>query len=143
MKIIPKVGLDNLKFGLTSQEVKTILGNPSHEFTDEFGDLHLCYQGKGLAVKIEKENGNRAGWIMISDPSVSILDIQPIGEPIENIISHFQNHLSDTIESEDYGIWTSRTFENNWIEIQETLGFVTEINIGVPYDENDNAIWPE
>ena len=131
-----------MKFGLTAQEVIDLHGNPSTEFVDDFGDRHLCYSNLGFAAKIEKESGDRVGWIMVSNPSVSLFGIKPIGQPIDVVIGHFQKHLSDTVEIEDYGIWTSRTFKNAWVEIQETLGIVTQINFGVAYDDQDNIQWP-
>ena len=142
MKIQPIVGLDDLKFGFTCHEVIKLHGDPSSEFVDDFGDLNLCYSNQGFAVKIEKENDDRVGWIMVSNPLVSAFGIQPIGQQIDDVIEHFQKHLSDTVEVEDYGIWTSRTFENSWIEIQETLGIVTQINFGVAYDKEGNIQWP-
>lgn len=143
MEIIPKVGLDTLKFGLTPKEVKAIHGNPSHEFTDDFGDQILCYPDYGFAVKIEKENESKVGWIMVSNPSVSIFGIQPIGQNTVSVINQIQEHLSDSMEQTDYGTWSSNTFEDSWIEIQESLGFVTLINFGVPYGPNDKILWPK
>lgn len=35
----------------------------------------------------------------------------------------------------------STTFEESWIELLETLGWVTQINFGVPYKEDEPA-WP-
>jgi len=143
MEIIPRVGLDILKLGLTADEVINSLGVPTKDSRDEFEDRFMCYHGKGIAVRFEDGNDNRVGWIIVSNPSVTLYGIQPIGMDIDTVINHLEQHLNEKIDIDDFDDSTSRTFEDSWVEVQETLGFVQQINIGVPYDDKDNPLWPE
>ena len=143
MEIIPRVGLDILKFCLTADEVIDSLGAPTKDSLNEFEDRYICYHGKGFAVRIEDGNDNRVGWIMVSNPSVTLFGIQPIGMDVESVIAHVKKYLNENIDFDDYDDSSSRTFEDSWVEIQETLGFVQQVNFGVPYDDDDNVIWPE
>ena len=81
MKIEPKVGLDDIRFGMTRNEIISLIGNPTKEFEDEFGDLILCYNDRGISLKIEKENESKLGWIEVTNPKVELFETNPIGVP--------------------------------------------------------------
>lgn len=142
LNLIPKVGAFGLRFGMDQTEVKELIGEPDKVFRSESGDLHYCFIGLGIALRFDVDSGERLAWIDVANPNAEILDLAPIGKSIEEVILQMRSKLGEIEETEDYGIWSSRTFPDAWIELQETLGWVTQINMGVCFAEDNSPQWP-
>ena len=143
MKIIPEYGTDQILFGSTKQDCIKTYGPPTKEVIDDSGDINLYYFDLGLALKLEQENNGLVGWIQVSNPRVSLLGIKPIGQKASVIIEQLKQTLGSNIEEQNLDDWQSIVFEDYWLEIQVSLGFIQQVNFGVLYDEEDKPKWPK
>ena len=142
MKIIPAHGTEQINFGSTKQDCIKTFGQPTKEIIDDGGNTILCYSNLGLGLKLEKENDDLLGWIQITNPKVTMFGIKPIGCETVGVIEKLKQELGSNIEEQDLGEWQSLTFEDHWLEIQTSLGFVQQVNFGVLYGEDGDPNWP-
>jgi hypothetical protein len=143
MTIHPSIGLEEIRFGMRKREILKKWGAPSREIEEENGCLTLCYFSKGVGLRLEDFDEARLGWIMVSNPQARIFDQPAIGISASALAEYLRGKLGEIPEIDDYGTWSSQTFRNAWIEVQETLGWVTAINFGVIFSTTDEPLWPD
>ena len=149
--IRPTIGLGNLRFGVTRDEVADYLGQPDRIETDgDAGDTHIMwyYDAIGGYVSFDEDDGIRLGTIETSSPEASIEGkcligiskaealawLSEIGEPREQLNDLYGDGDSRgclfSICSHGLNLW----FEDN---------VLTEVQWGYLLDENDEVVWPE
>jgi hypothetical protein len=140
MQIIFERGVDNIIFGLTEAQVVALLGSPDKIAIDANDSRDLIYNHQKLVLKIEP-NG-RLGWIEIHNKLATWDGITPWRIEKNALLTLIGKRLNESYEFEDYGHMESYIFQITWIELQYEFGELSCINIGVPYDENDQQRWP-
>ena len=143
MKIVPRIGVDQVRFGMVTGEVVTILGDPDKDFVCDDGERRFRYNSLGLILTFESVNENRLGWIIVANPSSILYGKKVIGESFLEVESSIDSHIQETKSLEDYELWSSTTWGDTWLEVQETAGWVTEVHLGVPFGVDDCPVWPE
>ena len=142
MVIRPGIGVGNLLFGLSEMELVRALGPPDKRYRTGSGALRLQYFEPRLEFSIERENGERLGWIEVHSSMFTLLGQQVVGEPIASVLVFVTEVLGEKPEHEDYGSFESFFYPRNWVELQVEFGRVVCINWGVLFNEADEPVWP-
>lgn len=156
MEIKPKYGFDRIHFGLTIAQVKTILGEPEdmdadQNFSDEPDDLTTVLYYDGYSLSFDKKVDYRLTEMLFEDESFKLGKIA-VGMAEDKAVELAEGmNLGDWsdpfAEDEDndpeFESTTGYSFDEASLSLLCTDGRLTEIEIYVPLDENDNPIWPK
>jgi hypothetical protein len=155
-QIIPGVGIDNLKFGMTRDQVRQILGQP--EDVDNIPDDEdimieslesWFYDGLELTLVFDEDYDWKLVSVAISDGHYTLFGDSVVGKDVGEVLDILNKHkveITDRVdvsddETEDMEIIES---ENEGLMIWIMDGKAIEIQI-VPEVEEDGStlIWPE
>ena len=142
MNVLPKIGTESIRFGATEAEAIALLGNPDKTYLTDEGCKRLQFNSLRLELSFEPENENRLGWIEIHDPDSSLGGRNLIGASQDEALAFVTEFLGGDPEIEDFGSFLSASYEGHWVELQCQFGILDCINLGVPFDESDQPIWP-
>ena len=143
MEIIPRIGVTNLRFGMTVDQVREVAGLPDADYIDaDDGDRYLCYNRLGVALRFNEEGERRLGWIVVANPEATVFGRKAIGTRFSEIEALLDTELHDTKACDDSGYHRYTIWEETWIEVQHTLGWVQQINLGVTFNSDDEPLWP-
>lgn len=148
-------GFDEIRFGMTRQEIKKILGEPdeideyasSEESEDNTEAYH--YDELELSVSFDEIDDWRLGSIAISDPDSTLDGLKLLGISDEQLLEkvsaldlgEYEREDVSSPESPDHEVIS---FYNSSINFWLENGAVTEIQYGPIWDdENEEVIWPE
>lgn len=144
MQLKPGFGIDQLKFGLRENDIINLIGQPDKTFTDEDDDNNLIYRYNQLKISLTfyKHEDGRLGYIRCANPEISYNNSKLIGEPIalvtETILGTFHNW-----EIDHYDFFDTYLHIENWIVLNVEYEVVCDVEIGVPYNEDDTCKWPD
>jgi len=140
MQIKLNRGIDEIVFGMTEQDVISMIGNPDKVNVDTNGSRDLIYFRQKLILKIEPNN--RLAWIEVHNNEAICLDICPWQISKAAVLQRLSEFLNDEYELDDFGRMESYSYKSNWLELQYEFGELYAFNFGVGYDENEEPIWP-
>ena len=160
IKLIPMVGFGNVRFGMTVQEVKKILGKPDEEVdNDRLGEddedtmITLYYDELGLSLSFDKLTDFRLSDIMTEGySSVSMEGGIRFGMSVEDVRglvakADFGPMEVSDLDEEEIGDNDEELTSYDLPEISVSLWFKEDrldtIQLGPEYDENDNIVWPK
>jgi len=127
---------------MTESQVIASLGQPTKQHTADDGDKVFCYHDLGIAVEFEPTNEGRLGWMSIVSPHAELWGRRVLNRRRAELEPFVDQHLSESKSEDDFGSWTSLTWDDSWLELQFTLDHLSQINLGVPYGEDNAPIWP-
>ena len=148
-------GFDEIRFGMTREEVKKILGEPdevdayasSEEEEDNTEAYH--YDDLELSVSFDEIDEWRLGSIAVSSPDALLEGTKLIGKSDDDLLAEISVFELGESEREDVSSPESPDHEvisfteasiNFWLE----NGAVSEIQFGPIWDdENEEVMWPE
>ncbi len=142
MNLIIGKGLDSLKFGITEEEVRSLLGAADKTYLTDSGCKRVQYNDTQIELSFEPENDNRLGWVEVHNPDVFLLGDQVIGKNEEIVVEFLNSELGTEPKVEDYGSFVSVNYEAEWLELQFEFGRLKNINLGVLYGDDDAPAWP-
>lgn len=142
MEIVIGKGVGKFIFGQSKHDIERQLGKPDKAIVDDYDCIYLIYNSIETTFKIEKENNNKFSWFETSSQESTIFDISPWAIDKKDLIPQVVAILNESPEIDDYGSFESFTFMDACLELQFEYGKLKNINIGVLYNEEDIAIWP-
>jgi len=138
MKIYPKIGLDQLLFGMKQKDVIALYGTPSKQFEDDDNNIIYLYNKLKLRLTFYEDEDFRLGYIISSNPDLSLLDKKVIGK---NVTELKQEMPFKTWEQEDFDSIENHFNDNNWLILQSEFDVVIRIEIGAIINDNDEFEW--
>ncbi|GAB4251489.1 MAG: hypothetical protein Tsb0034_30470 [Ekhidna sp.] len=153
-EIIPGVGLGKLKFGMSREEVKAILGEPNHQQITDYGDEESDqndaweYHPLRLDMSFEEAENWKLTIISISSEDYHLKGSSLIGLNMEELLEELEVLGFDELEIEDTSSAENPdqmlvSSEDQGINFWVNEDIVEEIQWG-PIFTNDNTIqWPE
>jgi len=145
MKIKTGIGINEIKFGFTENQVLDLIGQPTLIKIDkEDEDKNRVYQYDKLKMKLTfyNEYDGKLGYIRTSNPKIEINGIRIIGIEIDKVFEVYGLKKEDW-NKENYFTFNSYFNENIWTTLNEEYGVVTDIEYGFLFDESgENPIWP-
>lgn len=142
MEVIPGIGTDKIRFGITESEAIDVLGSPDKTYITDEGCKRLQFNLLRIELSFEPENENRLGWIEVHNPELLLGGRKLIGTQQQEVLNFVSELLNESPEIEDYGSFLSVSYDEHWVELQFQFGCLDCINVGVSYDESENPKWP-
>ena len=146
MQIRTGIGINDVKFGLTENEVLDLIGQPTLiQIDEEDEDKNRVYQYDKLKMKLTFYNkyDGKLGYVRTANPEIKINGQPVIGMEIDKAIKAFGLKKSEW-NKEHYFTFNSYFNEGIWTTLNEEYGVVTDIEFGFLLDESgENPIWPK
>jgi hypothetical protein len=142
MEIRPKRGIGDFSFGMKAEEVIKKLGKPDKIYQDEDDENQLLYQynNSKLRLTFYQDHEGKLGYIRCANPSLSFKGKSVIDTPIEKVKEAFAP-LIKKWDVEDYNSFVTYVSEEYWIVLNVEYEEVTDIELGVPYKNEDEYDW--
>ena len=138
MKVIPKNGIDKLVFGMKQNDVLSIFGNPDKQFKDEDQNVIFIYNDLMLQMSFYEEEDFRLGYLISSNPELTIFDHNVIGKTIENLKSELSTFK--TWEKENFDLAENYFNEENWLILVSEFNKIVKVELGCII-KNDEFDW--
>jgi len=145
MEVTIGIGLDNLVFGMTQDDIKTLLGEPN-----KISDLELdfaiiyYYNEKMLKTKFDKDENLRLYSIEVFKPDVLMFDQKVIGQTKEQITSILKNLGFSELEFEDYDTFDTVFSEKIWTTFCFEFDRLVSFEFSPLFEEDgETIIWPK
>ena len=87
-------GIGNLLFGMTEDEISSILGLPDKSYLGDYGDRFIQYFDARLILKHESEFDYRLGWIEVHNPQVALFGRQLLGCRTREVINFLSKQVN-------------------------------------------------
>ena len=141
MNLKAKFGIDTLIFGMKQQDVTSIYGSPSKKFVDEEENIIWLYDKQKLRLTFYMDEDFRLGYIICSNPDVSIGGQKILGQSVQELKHSLAAHGYKTWEEEDFDMAVNHFNEANWIILQAEFGEVVKVELGAIINDNDEFDW--
>ncbi len=138
MKVNPKNGIDQLLFGMQQKDVIAIYGSPDKEFEDEEQNIIFLYNNLQLRLTFYQDEAMKLGYMITSNPEVTLLDKKVIGLEVETIKKELP---FKSWEEEDFDSTENHFNESNWLVLQSEFGKIIRVEIGAIINDNDEFEW--
>jgi len=129
------VGLDDMKFGMSEENIVDIYGKPDKIYLTEDENTRYVYNELLLELSFEKENNNLLGWIEVHNPNALLKGQQLIHLTKEKVLSFLSTFINEEPEIDDYGSFLSITYNDIWLELQFSFDRLRNINFGDIFDK--------
>lgn len=138
MKLNPKNGIDQLLFGMKQNDVIAIYGNPDKQFKDDDGNIIYLYNQQKWRLTFYEDEDFRFGYIITSNPEVTLLDSKVIGRNVEEVKTTLP---FKSWEKEDFDATVNHFNESNWLILQSEFETIIRVEIGAIINDNDEFDW--
>ncbi|WP_034257681.1 hypothetical protein [Altibacter lentus] len=144
MKLKPKIGIDNLKFGMSRNEVVEILGEPSRVIIDPSNenDIILEWSDKLLRLTFYQNENDRFGYIRTKNPDLTYNGKKIINSKVDYVKKEVFGDLVKEWEVDDFKFLITHFDIDLWINLDEEYGIVTDFELGVPFLNDIDYDWP-
>ncbi|MDB4297427.1 hypothetical protein N9901_01590 [Flavobacteriaceae bacterium] len=144
-------GVGEAKFGMYKNDILSIVGIPSEKEIEkdfETGDAVETweYTDDGVAFSFDEEEDWRLETITINSSFYKLNGVSLIGKSIKEVQDFIEGSNIGEMEFEDYS--TDENPNHELIDVDEanlyfwfTNEVLTEIQMGVRWDDDDNALW--
>jgi hypothetical protein len=146
MQINLGIGIENIKFGLNPTEIENLLGKPDSIRKDgEYGEFEpmYCYNGLQTRLTFYKNHEDRLGYIRSSNKKLIINNQKIIGRSISKVLAIFKELTNDDWELDEYDFWNEYFNEKYWIILRFNYDTLSEIEMGVPFKDEEQYNWPK
>lgn len=142
MIINPKIGIDQLVFGMRQKDVEKIYGAPDKQFKDEEQNTICIYNKYKWRLTFYEEEEFRLGYIITSNPELILFNAKIIGEPISAIEKLLQAKNFKTLEIESFDSVDNYFNESNWMIFQVEYQQIFRFELGAVFnDKEDEFDW--
>jgi hypothetical protein len=144
MQLKPKIGIANLKFGMTQKDILEILDIPNRKRIDEDDEDEVLLEFNQLKLRLTfyLNEGNRLGYLRTNNLDLTFNGHKIIGTKIDIAKKLIFGSLITDWEIEEYDFFISHSNDEFWITLNEEFGEVTAIELGVTYLDEENYDWP-
>ena len=143
MEVKPKIGFENIKFGMYRKDIIKILGEPDKIVTDENDKQEQRLDWNYLKIKLTFQADDRFTYFSCENPELKYNGRTFIGMEIERVKKEIFGDLISNWEIEDFETFYTHFEENFWLSLYSKYGTVTEFELGVPFKNETDYDWPE
>ena len=138
MIISPKLGIDNILFGMKQKNIIETIGMPSKKFEDEDQNIILIYNSLKLILTFYEEEDFRLGFIVCANPDATLFDKKVIGTAAADISKNVSQIKK--WELEDFDTFVQYFDVDNWLILVNEYDIITKIEIGAII-KDDEFVW--
>lgn len=144
MKIKPEIGIGSLKFEMKRTEVEDILGKPDTERVDNEKDgcLILVFNDQKMRLTFYEREHQRLGYIESSNPKLNFNDNKILNANIDFVKEDIFGELSTVWELEEYHSFSTHFNDKYWLTLHSEYELVTNLELGVPFENEEDFKWP-
>jgi len=145
VELKPKIGVDNLKFGMTQKEIFEVLGSHDRKKVDQDDDeqLLLEYFSLKLRLTVYLNEKFRLGYIRTSNPDLTYNGLKIIGSNIEFAKKEIFGELIKDWEIEEYDFFNTHSNDEYWLTLDVEYGTDTNVELGVTFKNEVEYNWPD
>ncbi|MET3046933.1 hypothetical protein [Flavobacterium covae] len=142
MKINPKIGIDQLVFGMKPNDVIKLYGQPNKQFEDEEQNLIYLYNDQKWRLTFYEDEEFRLGYIISSNPDLILFEKTILAQPINEIKELLNTRKLKPLEIESFDSVDNYFNESNWMIFQVEYGSVIRFELGAVFnDHSDEFEW--
>ncbi|MES2811352.1 MAG: hypothetical protein V4670_02675 [Bacteroidota bacterium] len=138
MIINPKIGIDQLVFGMKQNDVVAFYGKPSKQFKDEDDNVIYLYNEKKLRLTFYEDEELRLGYIISSNPELNLFDEKIIDQPISKVEVLLKAKNIKALEIESFDSVDNYFNESNWMIFQVEYNEVIRFELGAVFNEKED-----
>lgn len=142
MEIVLAEGIGSLQFGMTEAQLVAVLGQPAQVLEDEYGDRLVHYHDPALELRLEAMNQMRLGWITVTSPQATLFGQKLVNRPEQQVIPFLTQTIGRASDIETNDGMKSYFFESVGLELQFEQDTLKIITFSVPYDDEDQPMFP-
>lgn len=154
MNIVPGVGIGPIEYGITEEELISIIGEPDkideEEYVEGTGDWHrvLWYSARNLHFTFDKEDGYQLGTITVLGSGYPLLGKELFSLPQDTVKNFVAKATREIPKLED---WTWNEEETHKCLQHDGLGILfwfdngdlSEMQCSYLFEsDNETVIWP-
>ncbi|MDX5346257.1 MAG: hypothetical protein LPK19_03335 [Hymenobacteraceae bacterium] len=141
------IGLGDIKFGYTMEEIEKMLGEPEEveesDETDEFEHQAWNYWEDGYSFYFDKEDDYRLSCIETANPDVTLWGETIFDKEINQVKDLFKQHNIENPEIERLETGETRlSYEKEMIDIYYEGEKMIAVNFGVFINDDLEVVWP-
>ena len=147
IEIQPFVGFGQIKFGMTIDQVKLLLGEPTSSTKDKHedgtDDVSLLYGEQGVELSFMSEDDYNLGLITCYAPSYTVDGTSYTGLSEADFLKNAK--FDDLVQDEEFAEPDSKDYnaESKGLSFWVQDGFVESITLFPEYSEDgEEIIWP-
>ncbi|MDI9310853.1 MAG: hypothetical protein QM535_11610 [Limnohabitans sp.] len=142
MKINPKIGMDQLVFGMKQPDVIKIYGQPDKQFKDEDKNIIFLYFSLKLRLTFYEDEEFKLGYIISSNTELELFENKIINRPIIEIENLLKSKNFKALEIESFDSVDNYFNESNWMIFQVEYGEIIRFELGAVFnDKEDEFDW--
>jgi hypothetical protein len=147
LEIKPMKGINDLKFGVSTDEVKEFFGEPEEveEVTDneEYSTVIWHYWTKGLSIFFDDENNKLFSSVEVDNPLAVLWGKLVFQMNEKELIKLFKEQGYSEIDTENHEWGEKRvSFDDAMVDLYFEDGALQSINYGVIFNDLEIAVWP-
>ncbi len=141
MEVKLKFGIDQLLFGMKQADVKKLYGEPDKQFKDDDKNIIFVYNQLQLRLTFYDDEDLRLGYVISSNPSLTINDKIVINETVEEVKKQLEVNKIKSWEKEDFDLAENHFNEENWLILQSEFGRIVKVEIGAVIKNEEDFDW--
>ena len=143
MEIKPKIGFENIKFGMYRKEIVEILGEADQIIADAYDDGEYILIWNKMKISLTFQSNDRFTFY-----SCKSLDLKFNGKTFMDIkiraaISEVFGELNAEWVIEDYETFKTHFYEDIWLTLHCEYGTVSNFELGVPFKNETEFDFPD
>jgi hypothetical protein len=141
MNINPKIGIDQLVFGMQQNDVIAVYGNPDKQYKDDDSNIIYLYNSKKIRLTFYDDENLRLGYIISSNPNLELFSQKIIGKSIKEVEQNITNKGIKSLEIENFDTVDNYFNESNWMIFQVEYNEVIRFELGAIINDKDEFDW--
>ena len=141
MKINPKIGIDQLVFGMKQNDVISVYGNPDKQYKDEDNNVIFLYDSKKMRLTFYDDESLKLGYIISSNADLELFSEKIINKSWKTVEEIVTNKGIKSIEKENFDTVDNYFNESNWMIFQVEYNEVIRFELGAIFNDKDEFDW--
>ena len=141
MNINPKIGIDQLVFGMRQNDVISVYGNPDKQYKDDDSNIIYLYNSRKIRLTFYDDENLRLGYIISSNPNLELFSQKIIGKSIKEVEQNVINKGIKSFEIENFDTVDNYFNESNWMIFQVEYNEVIRFELGAIINDKDEFDW--
>jgi hypothetical protein len=141
MKINPKIGIDQLVFGMKQNDVVALYGNPDKQYKDDDSNVIFLYNNQKMRLTFYDDENLKLGYIISSNADLELFSEKIINKSWQSIEEVLTNKGIKSLEKENFDTVDNYFNESNWMIFQVEYNEVIRFELGAIINDKDEFDW--
>ncbi|HLV42139.1 MAG TPA: hypothetical protein VKY37_07665 [Brumimicrobium sp.] len=142
MEVKPRIGIENIKFGMNRTEIVTILGEPDQVIEDTYDEGEYRLEWNELKLRLTFQAEDRFTYYSSKYPNLMYKGQVFMDENIDKIKADTFGDLKSDWEIDDFETFKTHFEESIFLTLHSEYGKVSTFELGVPFKNETEFDWP-